>query len=300
MNNLILLDYYEPFAGLCNQLYLITNHIHNALVNNKQIYIHKVNIDIFNKERIPAEDFFDLIATNENLKRLFGRDLLVFKKPKDNFIIPKLCIYPVSSINILNCLEFQKKYITNVPKIPEGYYAIHFRLDLDTIIHYLFEKSVYNDFMEKCNNSKLDSEFTKKFIELPEVINYINYLLNQYFNFIKVIGFKKLWYISTVIGKKDLHNVLIPTLNKVMDFIQNNGGKVITGIKYYEERELNALVDLITLRDADKLIVFEGSSYSEGYCVKVNSIRNPNKEYKIVNGIINKISDEVYFKCGPY
>ena len=42
MNNIILLDYYEPFAGLCNQLYLITNHIHNALVNNKQIYIHKV------------------------------------------------------------------------------------------------------------------------------------------------------------------------------------------------------------------------------------------------------------------
>ena len=135
INIINLLDYYEPFAGLCNQLYLITNHIHSTLLNNQKIYIHKVNIDIFKKERILAKDFFDLIKTNENLKKLTGIDLILLEKPMDNFIIPEMCIYPVSSIPILNCLEFQKKYTNYVPKIPEGYYGIHFRLDIDSIIN---------------------------------------------------------------------------------------------------------------------------------------------------------------------
>ena len=52
--------------------------------------------------------------------------------------------------------------------------------------------------------------------------------------------------------------------------------------KFYQQRELNALVDLLVLRDSDKMIGFEGSSFSEGYCFKVNSIRNPGKEYLFV------------------
>ena len=60
MNPVIYLDYYHPYAGLCNQLYLITNHIHQAFLHHTKIYINKVNIDIFKKERINSEDFFDL------------------------------------------------------------------------------------------------------------------------------------------------------------------------------------------------------------------------------------------------
>ena len=106
----IFLDYYHPYAGLCNQLYLITNHIHQAYLNESKIYINKVNIDIFKKERINSEEFFDLKATNENIKRLTGKDLILFEKPLKNFIIPRLCIYPVNSIEILSCLEFQEKF----------------------------------------------------------------------------------------------------------------------------------------------------------------------------------------------
>ena len=43
-----------------------------------------------------------------------------------------------------------------------------------------------------------------------------------------------------------------------------------------------------------KLIVFEGSSFSEGYCCKVNSINKEVKEYRTVNGIVPKLSDELY------
>ena len=65
-------------------------------------------------------------------------------------------------------------------------------------------------------------------------------------------------------------------------------------IHHFEERELNALVDLLTLRDSDKIIGFSGSSFSEGYCYKVNSIRNPNKEYLFIEGNTNKLPDELY------
>jgi len=297
MNPVILLDYYHPYAGLCNQLYLTTNHIHQAYIQNTKIYINKVNIDIFKKNRIPAEEFFDLDKTSENLKKLTGKDLILFEKPQKDFVIPKLCIYPVSSIEILSCLEFQKKYYRCVPKIPEGYYGIHFRVELDSIIHYLFSTKVYNDFMEKCNNGLISNTFLENFISLPEVNNYIEHLLSQYTEYINQIGFKKIWYISTLIGKKEIHNCLTGVLNKLCDFIQRNGGKVIKGIKYFQERELNALVDLITLRDSEKMIVFEGSSFSEGYCMKVNSVVNPNKEYRVVNGLVPKVSDELYFNC---
>jgi hypothetical protein len=292
MNPVVFLDYYHPYAGLCNQLYLITNHIHYAFVKGLKIYIHKINIDIFKKERIPAEEFFDLLATAENLKQLTGKDILLFEKPTKNFIIPKLCIYPVSSIEMLNCLEFHKRFTQLVPK--KKYNGIHFRLELDAIIHYLFEKQCYENFMDRCNNSTLDPKFPEKFINFPQVQIYIDYLLKQYTTFIIKYGNKNPWFISTLVGKKDIHKVLEPTLKKLTDFIENCGGTWFTSPQHFEQRELNALVDLLTLRESVSMIGFEGSSYSEGYCFKVNSIRNKDKEYSFINGIVPKLSDGLY------
>ena len=274
-------------------MYLISNHIHQAIKQNTKIYINKVNIDIFKKNRIPAEDFFDLPKTNENLKRLTGgKDLILFEKPLKDFVIPRLCIYPVSSVEILSCLEFQQRF-TSI-KIPKGYYGLHFRMELDSIIHYLFNENCYNNFMDHCNNGTLSSSFTKNFMECPNVINYINYLLSQYFEYILHFGFNETWYISTLIGKKEIHSCLIPVLKRITDFIIHHGGKVLTMCSQFEERELNALVDLLILRDSSKLIVFEGSSFSEGYCCKVNSINKEVKEYCTVNGIVPKLTDELY------
>ena len=295
MNPVVFLDFYHPYAGLCNQLYLITNHIHRAFVNKTKIYINKVNVDIFKKERIPAEEFFDLKATNENFKKLSGQDILLFEKPTKNFIIPQLCIYPVSSIEILNCLEFHERFTKLVPN--KEYNGIHFRLELDAIIHYLFEKHCYDDFMDRCNKNSINSEFPEKFIKLPQVQNYIDYMLKQYITFIMRYGNKKPWFISTLVGKKDIHNCLIPTLKKLTDFIESCGGTWFTSKKHFEQRELNALVDLLTLRESVAMVGFEGSSYSEGYCFKVNSIRNKDKEYSFVNGIVPKLPDGLYKSC---
>ena len=294
MTPVVFLDYYHPYAGLCNQLYLTTNHIHRAYLNRTKIYINKVNIDIFKKERIPAEEFFDLKATNENFKKLSGQEIILFEKPKNNFIVPQLCIYPVSSIEILNCFEFQERFTSLVPK--KEYNGIHFRLELDAIIHYLFEKHCYEDFMDRCNKNSIN-DFPQKFIKLPQVQNYIDFLLKQYTEYIAHFGFSKPWFISTLVEKKDIHDVLVPTLKILTDFIENNGGKWFMLPQHFKERELNALVDLLTLRESSAMIGFEGSSYSEGYCFKVNSIRNPNKEYKFVNGIVPKLSDGIYNSC---
>ena len=289
----IFLDYYHPYAGLCNQLYLITNHIHDAYQKGAKIYINKINIDIFKKNRIPAEEFFDLAKTNENIKRLTGKDTILFEKPKTNFVIPRLCIYPVSSIEILNCLEFQERFKSLVPKT--SFNGIHFRLELDAIIHYLFDNDCYNDFMNHCNLETLNTSFLEKFINLPEVKKYIDYLLMQYFNFIKQIGFDKTWFISTLITKKPIHDCLIPTLKRVTDFIESSGGTWCISKQNFEERELNALIDLLTLRDSVNFIGFEGSSFSEGYVFKVNSIRKNINKCLFVNGILPKLNAKRYF-----
>ena len=45
---------------------------------------------------------------------------------------------------------------------------------------------------------------------------------------------------------------------------------------------MNALVDLLILRDSFKMIGFQGSSFSEGYCYKVNQIRKVTSDFLFV------------------
>ena len=267
----LFLDYYHPFAGLCNQLYLITNHLHQAIIKKQKIYINKINVDIFNKKRVPANEVLDLVKTNKNL----GIDIILFEKPLEDFTIPELCIYPVSSVEILSCLEFQQSILDKVPN--EDCFTIHFRLDFDCIIHYLFGDDEYQSFM-----SSPTIEYTQKIMKMPEVIAYCHYLLNQYFNFINILGKTKKYYICTAIGKNQIHDGLIPYLDKLIDYIEKKN--IMESRVYYEERELNALVELLIMKKSSAVIGFEGSSFSEGYCYKVC----PNKKYYFVNGIVEK------------
>ena len=274
------LDYYHPFAGLCNQLYLITNHIHDAYNKGVELFIHKMNIDIFNKERIMSDQILDITKCNENLKKLTGKSILIKDCPEIIEFIPKLCIYPVSSIPFLNCLEFNENILKNVNKIKSNFkefYAIHFRLDIDAVIHYTFGKEIYNEFMESTIKVNYFNKLDQKKIE-----NYCNFLIKQYTQFITQFGFDKVWYISTSLTKDPIHDPLLPFLKYITDFIISNKGSYYIPHKIYQQRELNALVDLLILRDSEKLIGFEGSSFSEGYCLKVNSIRKVTKEFLFV------------------
>ena len=131
------LDYYHPYSGLCNQLYFISNHIYDSYLKKNNIYIHKINIDVFKKCRVPAGEVLDLVLTNRNLTKLLGYPVIELLIPKTIGTIPKLCIYPVISVEILNCLEFHESIVSLIPKVEGGYYGIHFRLEIDVIIHYL-------------------------------------------------------------------------------------------------------------------------------------------------------------------
>jgi len=279
------LDYYHPFAGLCNQLYLITNHIHEAYNKGMKIFIHKFNVDIFNKKRVDASEVFDIQATNENLKRLTGKYLLETKCPETVEFIPKLCIYPVSSIEILNCLEFHGNILNCVNKLKSiinGYNAIHFRLDIDAIIHYTFDKNIYDNFMDLCNNDLLKAKKYFESLDQTKIEKYTSFLMEQYLFMVSHFGFDKTWYISTSITKWEIHNPMLKHLKQLTDFILENKGSYYIAPLIYQERELNALVDLIMLRDCEKLIGFEGSSFSEGYCFKVNTIRKVTKKFLFI------------------
>ena len=271
----LFLDYYHPYAGLCNQLYLITNHIHNACVKNKEIYIHKFNTDIFHKKRVPFGEIIDIERTNKNLKRLTGRMIISPDAPPEIHSIETLRIYPVSSIEILNCLEFHGKFIeiTHTLKYHLNHFnGVHFRLDFDAVLHYTYGTEMYNRFME---NKDLD-------INWEIIETYCEFLMNQYLEYITQVGFDNPWYICTGITRSQKHNPMNKYLIKLLQFIEFHGGKYFIPKKFFEERELNAIVDLIMLRDSEIIIGFEGSSFSEGYCYKVNSIRSPDKKYFFV------------------
>ena len=273
------LDYYHPYAGLCNQLYLITNHIHQCYKDGVKLFIHKINVDIFNKKRVYSNQVLDIHKTNENIKNLVGKELLIYEKPETIEYIPRLCIYPVSSIELLNCLEFHPSILREVDTLKsnfsEGYFAVHFRLDVDAIIHYTFGKEVYNTFMG-IGKIEQSMEYYKQ-LDQQKIKNYCRFLMKQYYILISKIGFNKPWYICTSITKWRIHDPMGVYLKKLISFISDNSGSYFIPELVYDDRELNALVDLIMLRDSSGYIGFEGSSFSEGYCKKVNSIRCPNK-----------------------
>jgi len=280
------LDYYHPFAGLCNQLYLITNHIHQAYNLGVKVFVNKFNIDIFKKERVPVNEVLDIQATNENLKKLTGSFILETELPETIETIPNLCIYPVSSVEILNCLEFNSSILSDVNKLksifPNGYNAVHFRLDIDCILHYVFGKNVYNHFMDLANSDSILAESYYQTLDQEKIKKCISFFTNQYYLMINHFGFDKTWYISTSVGKYNIHTPMVPILNEFTNYILSRGGRFYIPPKIYPQRELNGLVDLLVLRDAEKLIGFEGSSFSEGYCLKVNSIRNVTKHFLFV------------------
>ena len=281
---IVFFDYYHPYAGLCNQLYLITNHINLCLINSTQIYIHRFNTDIFKKTRKPFDQIFDIPKTNENLKRLTGRDIITLNPPEIINSIPQLQIYPVSSIQILNCLEFNKKFLDTAQQIKrsnlknEKYYGIHFRMEIDCILHYTFGKTVYNEFMDLANTSLSRANLYFETLDQNKIKSYCRFLMRQYFSFIKQFGFDKTWYICSSLLKNDIHKPFRVYLKQLTDFINSNNGTFFISQSDYPERELNALVDLLILRDSEKMIGFEGSSFSEGYCYKVNQIRKVTKE----------------------
>jgi len=279
-------DYYHPYAGLCNQLYLITNHIHKCYELGNKLYINKVNTDIFRKERIHANEIFDIDATNNNLEKLLGSRILATEPPEIVEEIPELCIYPVSSIEILNCLEFNQQFtsvINNLKSVFNGKYnAIHFRLDTDSILHYAFGKKEYNAFMDHSNTNSIKAEEYFNSLDQRKIEKYCSFLIEQYFTFVSQFGFDKCWYISTPITKWNIHKPVEKYLKQFTDFILSNGGSFYIPIRIYEQRELTALIDLLMLRDSEKLIGFEGSSFSEGYCLKVNTVRNVTKNFLFV------------------
>ena len=256
------------YSGLCNQLYHITNCIEYENFN-KTANIPRFNLDIFKNEF--TEDVLDLVDTSEKLKRININLKLTYNFPPD---VP---IYPVRSIPILNCLSFNKNIIRKACEIKESlknYNGVHFRLDIDAIIHYTFGKEIYNQFME--------SPSLLKNLDQDTIKNYCRYLLDQYISFVSYFGFDKPWYICTSITKWDIHKSMEPHLKEFLDFILINNGTYYIAPLIYPQRELNALVDLLVLCDSERLIGFEGSSFSEGYCLKVNSIRKVTKEFLFV------------------
>ena len=282
MNKTVFFDYYHPYAGLCNQLYLITNHINLCYKSGTKIYIHRFNIDIFKKTRVPFDSIFDIPKTNENLKRLTGKEIINPEPPDIIESIPRLQIYPVSNIAILNCLEFNEKILKKVDTFEKSYYAIHFRLDIDCILHYTFGKKVYNRFMDLANGKT--SKAIEYFATLDQtaIKEYCEFLMQQYIQFVKQFGFDKTWYICTPILKDEIHNPFKIYLTKLTDFINKSNGTYSISQTHYSQRELNAIVDLVILRNSEKMIGFQGSSFSEGYCYKVNQIRKVTKEFLFV------------------
>ena len=263
----IFLDYSsEYYAGLCNQLYLITNHINDAEILKKNIYIKYFISDIFSKSIVNFDEVVNIPATNKNFEKLGLFTKILEECPEDCVSAKKLCIYPVTNVKILKSLVFSDSFVDYNDKLKGEYYSIHFRLDMDCVISKLFGNE---SLLLLLNNKLLISNDMDVMID-----RYSELLLIEYLKYVNIIGFDKKYYICTPIGKWPVHSRFEKYLLRIVKFIEKNGGTVIIPEKYYPQRELNALVELLIITKSQRFIGFYGSTFSEGYAYIVSGNEN--------------------------
>jgi hypothetical protein len=256
MNNIFYLNISKPnihsqTMGLCNQLYAIKGTCEYAYQNNiNTIVIENFLTDINKNTYCNISEVIDLNHLN-NLLKNYNIKILDWNAddgfPKTNVIFNHAPYWSKSqdfdlTTYIIPNLKFTPQFydvaneILRQNKITvEPCNVIHLRLENDAIEHWSKEQNI-------------DSEKFKQLLE-NKYINIINKFINK--NFI------------TIVLASDYNN-------NVIKFLDNNNFLYFTTEKKFQERELNAIVDLIISKRCDRTIIgFYESSFAYFAMIRV-------------------------------
>jgi hypothetical protein len=260
MNNIFYLNISKPNCfsqkmGLCNQLYAIKGTCKYAYKNNiNVIVIENFLTDVNKNTYYNISDVIDLNHLNDLLKKYnikvldwntdtgFEKIGIEFKPPPElNASVDcKISVYILSNLKFNPLFYKIADEILKKNKITvEPCNVVHLRLESDAIEHWGKE------------NNLSPQEFKKK-TEKKYIDNIIKYINKNYI---------------TIVVSGDYDNAVIKYLS------DNNYLYLITE-KRFEERELNAIVDLIITQRCDRTILgFHESSFM--FTAMMRIIRNP-------------------------
>jgi hypothetical protein len=213
----------DDMSGLCNQMYSFSGCIEYCIGNGiKNLVIGKFLKEVKSRKTCPISDIFDIPKINAYLKKfnvniIDGSD--IYDKD-ENIFKPSPIPYMGQSnnaklfIEILNNIHFLEKYYTiskNLTKF-DNFNVIHLRLENDAV---------------ECFSKELNID--------PDVYKTIN-------------EYRYIYCIKKYIDKNMMTYVLTSSKNednKVLYFLKDNGYNFMITEKYFQDRDINAVIDLL-------------------------------------------------------
>jgi hypothetical protein len=130
-----------------------------------------------------------------------------------------------------------------------SYIAIHFRLDVDCILHYCFndpatcikhDPSIYSNYIH-INNADSSINYSNTFLEDKGIIEWIEFIYKQYISLIDKFGKDNHYYICTPIKRDRRHKKVERYLDDLLDYLPN---KTFISAPFHNDREISALIEL--------------------------------------------------------
>ena len=230
--------------GFSNQMFYIIKTIlelYKQVINNSFkiiLFIKNMQSDIFTQEKVSIHKFFDIVETNKKLREGFEildyveynikkhNKCILVNKSSDIFIDP--FSIQDSVISVFNSFVPNKNILSIIDTIrPKCVYnTIHFRLDIDCILHYCYNDPLckiqspttfnLNTFVS-IKDVQSSIRYSQKYITEP-VINWIENIYSQYVEAIKKNGVDKHYYICSPIIRDPRHKISEKYLHRLLEF----------------------------------------------------------------------------------
>ncbi len=269
-------------CGLCNQLYFVIWIILKIKADvpknvKKVLFVKNFNTDMFKQTRVCLSTILDYKATNANLSRIISnfqlKECAAIGKGKKYLVTcsegKNIFEMTDSARQIFDSFVIHEKLNTIVKTIkpPHSYIAIHFRLDVDCILHYCFndpktcithDMHIYHNYI-KIKDVDSSINYSNTFLEDERVIAWIEFVYKQYISLIDEFGRDNHYYICTPIKRDRRHKKVEKYLDALLDYLPN---KTFISAPFHNDREISALIELDIIKSAAGLIGFKGSTFS--------------------------------------
>ena len=255
----------DVMSGLCNQMYSLSGCIEYCVDNKiKNLVIGKFLIEVNTDKKCPISDIMDIEKMNLYLKK-FDINLIDGSGNDESIFKPSPIPYMGQSnnarifIEILNNIYFLGKFHTISKNLTKS--------DIFNVIHLRLE----NDAIECFSRELMISEDVYKTINEYRYIHCIK----------KYIDKNIMTYVLTSSEKEK---------NKVIDFLKENGYNFSIIPKNFEDRDVNAVIDLLIGSSCKKTfigsfdssfsftimnrILINGNSDASSYLIDCNSYNN--------------------------
>ncbi len=244
------------------------------------LFIKNMQSDIFTQKKVSIHKFFDIVKTNKNLKE--GFEILEFSEynikkhnrciviNNNSHIFIKVFSIHESVISVFNSFVPNKTVLSIIDTIKPkcAYNTIHFRLDIDCILHYCYNNpstkirypTTFNlDTFVSIKDAHTSIRYSQRYITEP-VINWIENVYSKYVEAIKKNGVDKHYYICSPIIRDPRHKISEKYLHRLLEFLPN---KTFIDSPFHPDREISAYIELEIIRKSKGLIGFNGSTLSK-------------------------------------